>query len=126
MLFAAGSTMLAALLLLVNTGTVKAEPQHNSPEFAYGSRLHRISKEELREIYSYCHYDSHPSTRGDRVMEGISERIIGGEDANVGDFPAAASFRSHSILPNIMSVAKCGGTLLTWRHVITSGECVKG
>ncbi|KAM3452275.1 hypothetical protein MY5147_008448 [Beauveria neobassiana] len=50
----------------------------------------------------------------------IDKRIVGGEDANIGDFPFLVSIRNQD------GIQFCGGSLLDSTTVLTAGHCVKG
>ncbi|KAM3497472.1 hypothetical protein MY10362_009181 [Beauveria mimosiformis] len=49
----------------------------------------------------------------------IDKRIVGGEDANIGDFPFLVSIRSQD------GIHFCGGSLLDSTTVLTAGHCVE-
>lgn len=129
------AAIISAIFLVFSTCHASTEHRYNSAgsnahnprDYIFGSRLIRLDKEELNDIYSLCHYNgSSNKQRGDTETIGaIEERIVGGVDAHVGEFPAAVGLRTHSMLPNAMERDTCGGTLVTWRHVVTTAVCIR-
>ncbi|XP_063594811.1 uncharacterized protein LOC134771778, partial [Penaeus indicus] len=51
---------------------------------------------------------------------GVGERIVGGTVAAAGAWPWTAAVRTKS------GGHFCGGTLVSWRHVVTAAHCIKG
>lgn len=129
-----GSISIVVLYCLTVGSPVSACSGAKEPRFIYGTRLIRIPTNELEEIYNLCHYRNAPyvsaqnvAIREEEEQVGLEERISGGDDTNVGHFPSAVSIRMRapSWAPNMLMQAFCGGTLVTWRHVITSATCFK-
>lgn len=51
---------------------------------------------------------------------GVGERIVGGTVAAAGAWPWTAAVRTKN------GGHFCGGTLVSWRHVVTAAHCIKG
>lgn len=53
---------------------------------------------------------------------GTNGRIIGGQEAYAGQFPWVAAVYLTTSTGNYF----CGGSLVTYQHILTAGQCVDG
>lgn len=57
--------------------------------------------------------------------ESYSDRIIGGANATLGQYPWIVRLKySHNILGTLFNRFECGGSLITRTHIITAAHCV--
>lgn len=61
-----------------------------------------------------------PLTKDDREVKDVANRIYGGEQAWIGQFPHHVSLR---VRLGPIFVHMCGGSIITERFVLTSGIC---
>ncbi|XP_062547508.1 uncharacterized protein LOC134213035 isoform X2 [Armigeres subalbatus] len=66
--------------------------------------------------YDYGPIQNDPSCGISLAKQTAQRRIVGGDDAGFGSFPWQAYIRIGS--------SRCGGSLISRRHVVTAGHCV--
>ncbi|XP_065072665.1 uncharacterized protein LOC135697026 isoform X1 [Ochlerotatus camptorhynchus] len=66
--------------------------------------------------YEYGPIQNDPSCGISLAKQTAQRRIVGGDDAGFGSFPWQAYIRIGS--------SRCGGSLISRRHVVTAGHCV--
>ncbi|XP_038112249.1 uncharacterized protein LOC6043178 [Culex quinquefasciatus] len=66
--------------------------------------------------YDYGPVENDPSCGISLAKQTAQRRIVGGDDAGFGSFPWQAYIRIGS--------SRCGGSLISRRHVVTAGHCV--
>nr|XP_029709075.1 uncharacterized protein LOC115255261 isoform X2 [Aedes albopictus] len=78
--------------------------------------------QDVRNEFNQDDITDEPSTSKDRgcgislAKQTAQRRIVGGDDAGFGSFPWQAYIRIGS--------SRCGGSLISRRHVVTAGHCV--
>jgi len=62
----------------------------------------------------------------DKCGQNFVNRIIGGQNATIGQFPWMVSIQYNNMVPGDPTALRhgCGGTLITARHVLTAAHCL--
>ncbi|XP_058448132.1 uncharacterized protein LOC131428303 isoform X2 [Malaya genurostris] len=71
--------------------------------------------------YDYGPVENDPSCGISLAKQTAQRRIVGGDDAGFGSFPWQAYIRIGS---SRSMLSRCGGSLISRRHVVTAGHCV--
>ncbi|XP_058818553.1 uncharacterized protein LOC131681647 isoform X2 [Topomyia yanbarensis] len=71
--------------------------------------------------YDYGPIENDPSCGISLAKQTAQRRIVGGDDAGFGSFPWQAYIRIGS---SRSMLSRCGGSLISRRHVVTAGHCV--
>ncbi|KAI1699983.1 trypsin domain-containing protein [Ditylenchus destructor] len=103
------------LLLIVISSLLNIS---NSSLVGPRSWLKKLSDQELKEIDDACRPNLAANRKRKSSSNSISNRIVDGELVYAGKYPFAAAFK----FPQ-MSHAKCGGTFITPRHMLTARHC---
>ncbi|XP_062547510.1 serine proteinase stubble isoform X4 [Armigeres subalbatus] len=83
--------------------------------------------QDVRNEFSQDDITDEPSNGKDRgcgislAKQTAQRRIVGGDDAGFGSFPWQAYIRIGS---SRSMLSRCGGSLISRRHVVTAGHCV--
>ncbi|XP_062706301.1 uncharacterized protein LOC109417777 isoform X3 [Aedes albopictus] len=83
--------------------------------------------QDVRNEFNQDDITDEPSTSKDRgcgislAKQTAQRRIVGGDDAGFGSFPWQAYIRIGS---SRSMLSRCGGSLISRRHVVTAGHCV--
>ena len=78
---------------------------------------------------SFANDNSTESSSDDRTTNAAEERIVGGEDSKVGEWPFYAYLRTlpvEGIISTKIIARECGSTILSKLFVVSSHHCVDG
>ncbi|XP_076766920.1 uncharacterized protein LOC143433467 [Xylocopa sonorina] len=95
---------------------IKGNKSHRSQQSLSYNDTARASS-HLRRQYFLRHLI--PNFVSTETFAEVAEQIIGGNNANPGQFPYQVSLRQNGR-------HFCGGTLVTQKHVVTAAHCIRG
>lgn len=83
------------------------------------------AKNSSKETQSLLNHPNYAQINHKKCGRSDAFRIVGGEIAKIGQFPWMALLRYSSSIDDTDLSFKCGGTLITVKHVLTVSHCIR-